>query len=230
LLIKGENMKKFRFVLVSDLKAYMEDRAFTQTHLLYLGLLSLVMVIGWPGGAFLSFQQPQVFLALSYAQIVILTYSGGRLAVRSSLRGEVSLEDWLKYTPISPIEVAMGRLWGLFLYVLIMFSSSLPLVILCYSIGGIFLRSALTVYCLLLLLVIAFINFGLLLSLVSHEFSVLILNLISFFLVLGLFLTRTDQRDLFYLNPRFLLFILILSTFAFFIFVRRLTKMRVNLS
>ncbi len=219
-------MEKFRFILINDLKVYMRDRAFLKAHLLYLVILSLVVILGWPGGAFPSFQRPWVFLALSYAQIIILSYISGRLAVQSSFMGEASLGDWLRYTHISPMDIALGRFLGIFLYTLLMFSSSLPLVILCYFIGGVFLKSALIIYALLPLFLITFINFGLLFTLMWREyFSVFILNLLSLFFVLGLFLTRTGWRELFYLNPRFILFVFILSFFAFFAFVISLRKM-----
>jgi len=33
-------MKKFRFVLINDLRAYMEDKAIVRANLLYLAILS----------------------------------------------------------------------------------------------------------------------------------------------------------------------------------------------
>jgi len=223
-------MKKFRFVLVSDLKAYIGDRTFVKAHLFYLVMLSLVMIIGWPGGAFLNFERPWVFSALSYAQIIILTYFGGKLAARASSESEISLEDWLKYTPLSPAEIAMGKMGGIFLCLLLMFFSSLPLVVLSYFMGGVFLKSALVLYFLLPLPIITFINFGLFLRLIATGFSLDILNVLSLFFVVGLFLTRTTRAELFYLNPRFFLFILILSIPAFFVFLRRLKKMKKEFS
>ena len=217
-------MKRFRFVLINDLKAYMEDRAIVRTNLLYLAILFVILLVGWPGGAPFDFQRPYVFLAITYAQIILLSYIGGRLAVRSSSVGDIKVADWLKYTPLSPMEIALGKLLAIFLCLLLMFSSSLPLLILCYFIGGVSLKASLTVYCLLPIFFISFISFGLLFSLVSRDFSVFILNLSSFLFVLGLFLSRTGWRNLFYLNPRFVLFILVLSTFAFSAFIRDLRR------
>lgn len=219
-------MRRFRFVLANDLKGYIQDRAFIKALFFYLVILTVVMLIGWPGGVELSFQPPKIFLVLTYIQMVILSHLGGRLAARSSPRGGAGLEDWLKYTPLTPAEVALGKMGGIFLPVLLIFSSSLPLVILSYFMGGIFLRSALVSYSLLLLPVIAFINFGLLLRFTGTDLSSLVLNVLSFFFGLGLFLTRTTQVGLFYLNPRFLLFILAVSLVAFGLFLRRLEKLK----
>jgi hypothetical protein len=199
-------------------------------NIFYLVIISLVMLIGWPGGAFLGFKPPQVFSALGYTQIIILTYIGGRLAVKASPRSGISLEDWLKYTPLSPAEVAVREIGRVFLGVLFMFFSSLPLVILSYFMGGVFLKSALVLYLLLPLPILAFINFGFFLRLIASGFSIQALNVLGLAFAVSLFLTRTPSEELFYLNPRFFLFILILSLPAFFIFLRRLKKIKEDLT
>ena len=219
-------MRRFRFVLVNDLKGYIQDRAFIKTFFFYLLILSLIMLFGWPGGVEMSFQPPKIFLILIYVQMIILSHLGGRLAARSSPRRGVSLEEWLKYTPLTPAEVALGEIGGIFLWILLIFSSSLPLTILSYFMGGVFLKSALAAYFLLLLPVVAFINFGLLLRFTGTDLSSFILNVLSFFFGLGLFLTRTAEVELFYLNSRFLAFILAASMVVFFLFLRRLERLK----
>lgn len=219
-------MRRFRLVLVNDLKGYIQDRAFIKTLFFYLLILSLIMLFGWPGGVEMGFQPPKIFLILIYVQMIILSHLGGRLAARSSPRRGVSLEEWLKYTPLTSAEVAMGKIGGIFLWVLLIFSSSLPLIILSYFMGGVFFRSALVSCSLLLLPVAAFINFGLLLRFTGTDLSSFILNVFSFLFGVGLFLTRTAEVELFYLNPRFLVFILAVSISAFFLFLRRLQRLK----
>lgn len=219
-------MKRFGLVMVNDLKGYLQERAFIKALFFYLVVLSLVVLFGWPGGGFLSFQPPKVFWVLTYVQMIILSHLGGRLAAKSAPTRGTSLEDWLKYTSLTPAEVAMGKIGGIFLWILLIFSSSLPLIILSYFMGGVFFRSALVSCSLLLLPVVAFINFGLLLRFTGTDLSSFILNVFSFLFGLGLFLTRTAEVELFYLNPRFLVFILAVSIFAFFLFLRRLQRLK----
>lgn len=219
---------RFRFVLATDLKAYLEKKTFTKIYLSYLIILSLLLIVIWPTGSPLSFQTPRLLLVLVYAQIVILTYLAGRLTVGISLDKEISFDDWLRYTPLNPQEIALGKLAGIFLIVLFIFFSSSPLIILAYFMEGATIKSVLRVYFFIPLPIIAFINFGLFfrLTIGSSSISSFILNILTILFLLGLFLTRTTKVELFYLNSGFLLFSLILSFPFFLIFLRKLKKIK----
>ena len=221
-------IKRFRFVLVNDLEAYLGESKFTKIHLSYLIILSLLLIIIWPTTPSLSFQAPQLLLVLSYAQIVILTYLAGRLAVGISLDKEISFDDWLRYTPLSPREIALGKWGGIFLIVLFILFSSSPLLVLAYFMEGAIMKSALRVYFLIPIPIITFINLGLFFRFMlgTPTISSFILNMLTILFFLGLFLTRTTKVELFYLNPWFLLSSLVLSFLPLFISLRKLKKIK----
>ena len=216
---------RFRFVLVSDLKAYLGGRTFIKIHLFYLVILSLLLIIIWPADTSLNFQQPQLLLVLTYAQIVILTYLGGRLATGISLDNEeISFDDWLKHTPLTCEEIVMGKWGGIFLIILFIFFSSLPLSVLAYFMEGATIKSVLRVYFLILLPIITFINFGLFFRFIiaTPGISSFILNIATILFLLGLFLSRTTKVELLYLNSRFLLLAFLLSFLPLSIVLRKL--------
>lgn len=221
-------IKRFRFVLVNDLKAYLGGGTFSKIHLSYLIILSLPLIIIWPTTPSLSFQAPQLLLVLSYSQIVILTYLSGRLAVGISLDKEISFDNWLRYTPLTPQEIVLGKWGGIFLIVLFILFSSSPLLVLAYSMEGTTIESALKVYWLIPIPIITFINLGLFFRFMlrSPTISSFILNMLTILFFLGLFLTRTTEVELFYLNPWFLLSSLLLSFLPLFISLRKLKKIK----
>ncbi len=223
---------RFRFVLVNDLKAYLGGRTFSKIHLSYLIILSLPLIIIWPTTPSLSFQAPQLLLVLSYAQIVILTYLSGRLAVGISLNKEIGFDDWLRYTPLTPQEIALGKWGGILLIVLFILFSSSPLLVLAYFMEGAIMKSALRVYFLIPIPIITFINLGLFLRFMlgTPTISSFILNMLTILFFLGLFLTRTTKVELFYLNSWFLLFSLVLSFLLLFVALRKLKKIKRGLS
>lgn len=221
-------IKRFRFVLVNDLKAYLAGGTFSKIHLSYLIILSLPLIIIWPTTPSLSFQAPQLLLVLSYSQIVILTYLSGRLAVGISLDKEISFDNWLRYTPLTPQEIALGKWGGIFLIVLFILFSSSPLLVLAYSMEGATIESALKVYFLIPIPIITFINLGLFFRFMlgSPTISSFILNMLTILFFLGLFLTRTTEVELFYLNPCFLISSLVLSFLPLLISLRKLKKIK----
>jgi hypothetical protein len=221
-------IKRFRFVLVNDLKAYLAGRTFTKIYLSCLIILSLLLIIIWPTTPSLSFQAPQLLLVLSCAQIVILTYLSGRLAVGISLDKEISSDDWLRYTPLTAQEIVLGKWGGIFLIVLFILFSSSPLLVLAYFMEGATIESALRVYFLIPIPIITFINLGLFFRFMlgTPTISSFILNMLTILFFLGLFLTRTTKVELFYLNPWFLLSSLVLSFLPLFISLRKLKKIK----
>jgi len=221
-------IKRFRFVLVNDLKAYLGGRTFSKIYLSCLIILSLLLIIIWPTTPSLSFQAPQLLLVLSCAQIVILTYLSGRLAVGISLDKEISSDDWLRYTPLTAQEIVLGKWGGIFLIVLFILFSSSPLLVLAYFMEGATIESALRVYFLIPIPIITFINLGLFFRFMlgTPTISSFILNMLTILFFLGLFLTRTTKVELFYLNPWFLLSSLVLSFLPLFISLRKLKKIK----
>ncbi len=221
-------LARFRFVLVNGLRAYLGEDKFARIHLSYLIILSLLMIIIWPTTPFLSFRAPQLLLVLSYAQIVILTYLSGRFAAGISLDKEISFDDWLKHTPLTPKEILLGKWGGIFLIVLFILFSSSPLLVLAYFMEGATIESALRVYFFILIPIIAFIDFGLFLRFIlgTPTISSFIMNMLTILFILGLFVTRTTKVELFYLNPWFLLSSLLLSFLPLFIALRKLKKMK----
>jgi len=215
---------RFRFVLVSDLKTYLEGRTFIKIHLSYLIILSLLLIIIWPTNTLLNFQQPQLLLVLTYAQIVILAYLAGRLATGISLNEEINFDDWLKHTPLTWKEIVIAKWGGIFLIVLFIFFSSLPLFVLAYFMEGATMKSVLRVYFLIPLPIITFINFGFFLRFIINTpgISSFFLNISIIFFLLGLFLTRTTEVELFYLNSWFLLLGFLLSFLPISIVLRKL--------
>ncbi len=225
-------IKRFRFVLVNDLKTYLAGRIFAKIHLSYLIILSLLLIIIWPTTPSLRFQAPQLLLVLSYAQIVILTYLSGRLAVGISLDKEISFNDWLRYTPLTPQEIVLGKWGGIFLIILFILFSSSPLLVLAYCMEGATIESALRFYLLILVPIITFINLGLFLRFIlgTPAISSFILNMLTILFILTLFLTRTTNVELFYLNPWFFLCSLLLSFLPLFIALGKLRKIRRDFS
>jgi len=219
---------RFRFVLASDLKSYLGESKFSKIHLSYLIILSLLLIIIWPTTPSLSFQAPQLLLVLSYAQIVVLTYLAGRFAVGISLDKEISFDDWLRYTPLAPQEIGLGKWGGIFLIVLFILFSSSPLLVLAYFMEGATIESALRVYFLIPIPIITFINLGLFFRFMlgTPTISSFILNMLTILFFLGLFLTRTTKVELFYLNPWFLLSSLVLSFLLLFISFVKLKKIK----
>lgn len=213
---------------MNDLKAYLGGGTFSKIHLSYLIILSLLLIIIWPTTPSLSFQAPQLLLVLSYAQIVILTYLSGRFAVGIPLDKEISFDNWLRYTPLTPQEIALGKWGGIFLIVLFILFSSSPLLILAYFMEGATIKSALRVYFLIPIPIITFIDFGLFLRFIlgTPTISSFILNMLTILFFLGLFLTRTTKVELFYLNSWFLLSSLLLSFLPLFISLRKLKKIK----
>ncbi len=221
-------IKRFRFVLVNDLKAYLAEGKFARIHLSYLIILSLLLIIIWPTTPSLSFQAPQLLLVLSYAQIVILTYLSGRLALGISLDKEISFDDWLRYTPLTAQEIALGKWGGIFLIILFILFSSSPLLVLASFMEGATIESALRVYVLILIPIITFINLGFFLRFIlgAPAISSFIMNMLTILFILGLFFTRTTKVELLYLNPWFLLSGLLLSFLPLFITLRKSKKIK----
>ncbi len=217
---------RFRFVLVSDLKAYLAEKGFTRIHLSYLIILSLLLIIIWPTALPKNLQVPQLLLVLAYAQTIILTYLAGKLALGISFDKKTSLDDWLRYTPLTFVEITLGKWGAVFLIVLFMFFTSSPLLLLAYFMEGATIESTLRVYFLIPIPIITFINLGLFLRFIlgTPTISSFILNMLTILFFFSLFLTRTTKVELLYLNSWFLLSSLVLSFLPLFIALRKSKK------
>ena len=219
-------MRKIKVFLMNELKFQMKNALFIKLFLPYLAIVSLILIVSWPGGDYPSFRKPQVSMALVYVQMIFLAYIGGRLAIESFLNDEISLKDWLKYTPLTPIQIVIGKIAGIFLFTLIILFLSLPLCFLSYYIGGVYFDSIAILYSLMLISTVSFINFGLSLQFIQVDFSSFILTGIVFLFGLGLFLTRTSKEKFFYLNPLFFLLVFAVSLSTLFIFLKKLKNMK----
>lgn len=222
-------MRKVGFVLWNILKSNIKSSLFMRMYIPHLVILSLIVIIGWPGGNLLDFNPPQLFPVFFYTQMILISYIGARLAIGVYWDNEVSIEDWLRYTPLSSVQVGIAEIAAVLAAGLLVLLSSLPLIILCYSVGGLFFKSVIVLYSLLLVCLISFTNFGLLLQFIRADSSSFMLIGVVFLFALGLFLTRTNQPNLFYINPLFVLFILLLSTGPSAIFLRKLNKIKRDL-
>jgi len=189
-----------------------------KAHLSYLGILSFLCIIIWPANNFFSFDKPKSFSILINAQIITLSYFVMRIGEKGGIY-QISQE-------ISPLRKLKNNAVSTFLFSLIMFLSSFPIILPFYFPGGIYLKYVLEGYLLLFVSIITFINLSLCCSLLikSLDFRSATTHILFFLFLGGLFLTRTKKEELFYLNPLFFLSILSFSFLFFFLVLRRLKE------
>lgn len=190
-----------------------------KAHLSYLAILSSLCIIIWPVNNFFSFDRPKSFSILINAQMITLSYFVMRIGEKGGIY-QISQE-------INSLRKLKSNFIGTFLFSLVIFFSSFPIILPFYFIGGIYLKYVLEGYLLLFVSIITFINLSLCCSLLikSSDFRPAITHILFFLFLGGLFLTRTKKEELFYLNPLFFLSILGFSFLFLFIILQRLKNL-----
>lgn len=182
-----------------------------KAHLFYLGILSLLSIIIWPENEFFSFDKPESFSILMTGQIIILSYFVMRIGEKGGI--------YQIRQKINPLRRLKSEVTGTFLFFLVMFFSSFPLMIPFYFTGGIYGKDLLIGSLFIFISVITFINLSFCCSLLikSIDFRSATTHILFFLFLGGLFLTRPGKEKFFHLNPLFFFFILSVSFISLFL-------------
>jgi ABC-type transport system involved in multi-copper enzyme maturation permease subunit len=182
-------------------------RAFV-LQLIYISLLGSVVYFAWPSGEGTTLQvssgkaqQAQRLFELFFLGQFFLVALMAPTFASGSITGEKERKTYemLLASPLQPTTILVGKLLSSLTYLVILILSSLPLMIMCFLLGGILLSEIARAY---LVLILAAGTFGLLSLAASSYFgrtsSALV---VSYLIILPLALlcvslTRTDPNDL----------------------------------
>src|SRR5947209_6276905 len=158
-------------VLIRELLVNLRsNRAFT-LQLLYVTFLGVVVYFAWPGeGKLVSADLAQrLFNMFFLGQFFLVALVAPSFAA-GSITGEKERKTYemLLASPLKPTSILVGKLLSSLTYLVILILSSLPLVIICFLLGGILLSEIFRAY---LILVLAAGTFGLLSLACSSYFS-----------------------------------------------------------
>jgi ABC-type transport system involved in multi-copper enzyme maturation permease subunit len=158
-------------VLIRELLVNLRsNRAFT-LQLLYVTFLGIVVYFAWPtGGKIVSADLAQrLFNMFFLGQFFLVALVAPSFAA-GSITGEKERKTYemLLASPLKPSSILVGKLLSSLTYLVILIFSSLPLVIICFLLGGILLSEIARAY---LILILAAGTFGLLSLACSSYFS-----------------------------------------------------------
>jgi ABC-type transport system involved in multi-copper enzyme maturation permease subunit len=158
-------------VLIRELLVNLRsNRAFT-LQLLYVSFLGMVVYFAWPGeGKLVSADLAQrLFNTFFLGQFFLVALVAPSFAA-GSITGEKERKTYemLLASPLQPTSILVGKLLSSLTYLVILILSSLPLMIICFLLGGILLSEITRAY---LILILAAGTFGLLSLACSSYFS-----------------------------------------------------------
>jgi ABC-type transport system involved in multi-copper enzyme maturation permease subunit len=137
------------------------SRAFT-LQFLYVAFLGVVVYFAWPAaGTLVSADLAQRLFDIFFLGQFFLVALVAPSFAAGSITGEKERKTYemLLASPLKPTEILVGKLLSSLTYLVILIVSSLPLVILCFLLGGILLSEIARAY---LILILAAGTFGLL--------------------------------------------------------------------
>lgn len=104
----------------------------------YLAAMSGILILAWPLSDIVGRQiPPQAFSILAHCQVVAIPFLvNSFITNRFELQDRIPVDDWISYTPISPLSVTLAHaIWALFLSVLLCIAS-LPLMVTALPLAG----------------------------------------------------------------------------------------------
>ncbi|MFH1737630.1 MAG: ABC transporter permease subunit, partial [bacterium] len=115
-----------------------QRKSFYQLGLL-LGILSLVFIFGWHDG--LGGYRPadlgrNIFISIAFAQLIFLLALGS--VASQSISNEHERETWdlMLSTPMHPWKIILGKLFSSVFFILLAYTALLPILALCFLMGG----------------------------------------------------------------------------------------------
>ncbi len=158
-------------VLIRELLVNLRSsRAFT-LQLLYVSFLGVVVYFAWPAeGKLVSADLSQRLFNMFFLGQFFLVALVAPAFAAGSITGEKERKTYemLLASPLSPTSILVGKLLSSLTYLVLLITSSLPLMILCFLLGGILLSEITRAY---LILVLAAGTFGLLSLACSSYFN-----------------------------------------------------------
>ena len=143
-------------VLQRELLANLRMRRAFALQLLYVSLLAALVWVLWPRQEQVDFASPQTgrrrLNTFFIGQFVIVTLMAPTFAA-GSVSGEKERKTYemLLASPLDPTAVLLGKFLSAMFFLSILIISSLPLLVLCYPLGGISITEMFTAYFILLI-------------------------------------------------------------------------------
>ncbi len=160
-------------IISKEIKQLLRSRQAFGLQLAYIGILCLVAIIIWPRGGIYSLSSlasRDLFTVLSLGQLILVAlFSPAFTATAITVEKERGTFDMLFASPLRPRAIIFGKLISSITILLLLIFSSLPVMSVCFLLGGVSLTELIQAVQVLIVATVLFGLIGLCISAISNR-------------------------------------------------------------